>query len=65
VQDYKALEILVTKIQKQLAPDAEVLHNVKLPGRRSGTDVECLPQFSATRGALTSIGSATTNCVEP
>lgn len=30
------LELLVAKIQKQLAPRAEVLHDVKLPGRESG-----------------------------
>lgn len=36
--DYKALEILVTKIQQQLAPDATVEHNVKLPGRHSKRD---------------------------
>jgi hypothetical protein len=30
-----------------------------------GTDVLCSPQFPATRGALTSIGGGTTNCVEP
>jgi hypothetical protein len=35
--DYRNLEILVTKIQKQLAPKAEVLHNVRLDGRSSGT----------------------------
>jgi len=35
--DYRKLEILVTKIQKQLAPKAEVLHNVRLDGRESGT----------------------------
>jgi hypothetical protein len=35
--DYRNLEILVTKIQKQLAPKAEVLHNVRLDGRQSGT----------------------------
>jgi hypothetical protein len=29
------LEILVAKIQKQLSPDAEVLHDVKLDGRKS------------------------------
>lgn len=29
----KDLEILVSEIQKQLAPDAEVLHDVKLPSR--------------------------------
>lgn len=28
-------------------------------------DVVCNPQFSATRGATTNIGSGTTNCVEP
>ena len=32
------LEQLVQKIQKQLAPQAEVLHNVKLPGRSSNED---------------------------
>ena len=37
VQDWRELEILVAKIQKQLAPDAEVIHDAKLPGRRSGT----------------------------
>jgi len=37
VADSRDLEILVTKIQKQLAPDAEVIHDAKLPGRRSGT----------------------------
>ncbi len=35
--DYRNLEILITKIQKQLAPKAEVLHNVRLDGRLSGT----------------------------
>jgi len=30
-----------------------------------GTDVLCSPQFPGTRGALTSIGGGTTNCVEP
>lgn len=30
---YKDLELLVTKIQKQLAPNAQVTHNVKLPVR--------------------------------
>jgi tyrosyl-tRNA synthetase len=29
------LEVLVAKIQAQLAPDAEVLHDTKLPGRHS------------------------------
>ncbi len=32
------LEQLVQKIQKQLAPKAEVLHNVKMPGRLGGQD---------------------------
>lgn len=31
----RELEILVAKIQRQLAPDAEVQHDVKLPGRIS------------------------------
>jgi hypothetical protein len=35
--DARNLEILVAKIQKQLAPKAEVLHNVRLEGRQSGT----------------------------
>jgi hypothetical protein len=34
---YRELELLVAKIQKQLAPKAEVLHNVKMQGRRSNT----------------------------
>ena len=29
------LEILVANIQKQLAPNSEVLHDVKLDGRQS------------------------------
>lgn len=33
MSDSKGLEILVAQIQKQLAPDAEVVHNVKLPSR--------------------------------
>ena len=37
-QDWRDLEILVAKIQKLLAPNAEVIHNAKLPGRRSGTE---------------------------
>jgi len=37
-------------------------NNLSNPG---GVDVSCGPQFSATRGALTSIGGGTTNCVEP
>jgi hypothetical protein len=32
------LELLVQKIQQQLAPAAEVLHNVKMPGRRTGAN---------------------------
>lgn len=32
----KELELLVQRIQKQLAPKAVVLHDVKLPGRNSG-----------------------------
>ena len=34
-------------------------------GNFGGTDVLCLPQFSATRGALANIGGGSTNCVEP
>jgi hypothetical protein len=34
--DSRDLEILAAKIQAQLAPDAEVLHDVKLDGRLSG-----------------------------
>ena len=37
-------------------------NNLTNPG---GFDVFCGPQFSATRGALTSIGGGTTNCTEP
>jgi hypothetical protein len=36
-----------------------------ITGNLSGTDVLCSGQFSATRGALTSIGGGTTNCTEP
>jgi hypothetical protein len=32
------LELLVQKIQQQLAPQAEVLHNVKMLGRRTGAN---------------------------
>lgn len=32
---FKELELLVAKIQQQLAPDAKIEHNVKLPGRLS------------------------------
>lgn len=34
--DYKDLELLVAKIQRELAPTAEVVHNVYLQGRKSG-----------------------------
>ena len=37
-EDSRNLELLVQKIQQQLAPTAEVLHNVHLPGRHSKTD---------------------------
>lgn len=33
--DATGLEILVAKIQRQLAPDAEVIHDAQLPGRNS------------------------------
>ncbi|MBZ5683766.1 MAG: right-handed parallel beta-helix repeat-containing protein [Acidobacteriia bacterium] len=39
--------------------DSNVTSNV------GGTDVVCVPQFSATRGALTNLSGGTTNCVEP
>ncbi|MCV9939514.1 restriction endonuclease [Boseaceae bacterium BT-24-1] len=32
---FKELEILVARIQQQLAPDAKIEHNVRLPGRNS------------------------------
>lgn len=32
------LEQLVQKIQQQLAPKAEVLHNIKMPGRKTGIE---------------------------
>src|SRR5438105_6997006 len=35
MSDSRELEILVAKIQAQLAPDAEVVHDVKLEGRQS------------------------------
>lgn len=34
--DFRDLEVLVAKIQQQLAPEAKVAHNAKLTGRRSG-----------------------------
>src|SRR5262249_609098 len=34
-------------------------------GNGSGLDVACLPQYPATRGALTNLGGGITNCVEP
>jgi len=37
--------------------------DVNVTGNLGGTDVLCNPQFSATRGALTSINGGTTNCV--
>lgn len=36
--DWKALEILIAKIQQELAPDARVEHNVKIFGHISQTD---------------------------
>ena len=36
-----------------------------ITGHPSGLDVDCQPQFPATRGALTNIGGGTTSCVEP
>lgn len=33
--DYKDLELLVARIQRELAPNAEILHNQFLPGRKS------------------------------
>jgi hypothetical protein len=37
-EDSRNLELLVHRIQQQLAPTAEVLHDVYLPGRQSKTD---------------------------
>ena len=37
-EDSRNLELLVQRIQQQLAPTAEVLHDVHLPGRQSKTD---------------------------
>lgn len=36
--DFEDLELLVAKIQRELAPTAEVLHNQRLQGRKSGRD---------------------------
>jgi len=36
-----------------------------ITGNLSGIDVDCQPQFPATRGALTDIGGGNTNCTEP
>ncbi len=36
MSDFKDLELLVAKIQRELALHAEVLHNQRLLGRRSG-----------------------------
>ena len=38
INESRELEIVVSKIQKQLAPDAQVLHDVRLPGRHSKRD---------------------------
>lgn len=38
---------------------------IVVTGNKSGLDVACNPQFSATRGATTNIGGGTTNCKEP
>jgi hypothetical protein len=37
-QDSRDLELLVAKIQQQLAPTSNVIHNTRLPGRFSKTD---------------------------
>jgi Restriction endonuclease len=37
-KDSRDLEILVSTIQQQLAPDAEVIHDARLPGRKSNRD---------------------------
>src|SRR5579884_1635173 len=37
-KDSRDLEILVAKIQSQLAPDAEVIHDARLRGRNSNTE---------------------------
>lgn len=36
-----------------------------ITGNLSGTDVNCRPQFSATRGTVGNLGGGTTNCFEP
>jgi hypothetical protein len=36
-----------------------------ITGHPSGLDVDCQPQFPATRGALNNLGGGATNCVEP
>lgn len=38
IEDYKKLEILVANIQSQLAPNADVIHDVKLRGHDSEVD---------------------------
>jgi len=38
MKSYKKFEQLVARIQKQLAPDAKVEHNIRLPGRNSRTN---------------------------
>jgi hypothetical protein len=39
--------------------------NSNVAGNLGGTDVVCLPQFSATRGALANLSGGITNCQEP
>ena len=36
-----------------------------ITGNLSGMDVDCRPQFSATRGAVGNLGGGKTNCLEP
>ena len=36
-----------------------------ITGNSGSVDIACLPQFSATRGALTNVGGGSTNCIEP
>jgi hypothetical protein len=43
----------------------EFAEGANVTGNLSGADVQCMPQFSATRGALTNINGGSTNCVEP
>lgn len=39
--------------------------SLNVTGNGAALDVNCRPQFSATRGALTNTGGARTNCIEP